>query len=71
MGNAAPFKPFFVDGILLTVTEILDRIGFLEVKHRLITHAEIYTPPKTNMDTQTGGLEKVSPFKHGHFRYLC
>ena len=25
------------------------------------------TLPKTNMDTQNDGLEKVSPFKHGNF----
>ncbi len=29
------------------------------------------TPLKTNMDTQTDGLENVSPFKYGHFWYLC
>ena len=27
------------------------------------------TPPKTNMDTQNDGLEKVTPFKHGNFWY--
>ena len=25
------------------------------------------TPPETNMDTQNDGLEKVAPFKSGHF----
>ncbi len=30
-----------------------------------------YTLPKTNMDTQNDGLEKVVPFKHGNFSYLC
>ncbi len=29
------------------------------------------TLPKTNMDTQNDGLEKVTPFKHGNFWYLC
>ncbi len=29
------------------------------------------TPPKTNMDTQNDGLEKVTPFEYGHFWYLC
>ena len=29
------------------------------------------TLPKTNMDTQNDGLEKVTPFKYGHFWYLC
>ena len=29
------------------------------------------TPPKTNMDTQNDGLEKVTPFKHGNCWYLC
>ena len=29
-----------------------------------------YTP-ETNMDTQKDGLEKVVPFKYGHFWYLC
>ena len=26
---------------------------------------------KTNMDTQNDGLEKVTPFKHSNFGYLC
>ena len=30
-----------------------------------------HTPPKTNMDTQNDGLEKVVPFKYGHFWYPC
>ena len=29
-----------------------------------------FTPPKTNMDTQNDGLEKVTPFKNGHYWYL-
>ena len=29
------------------------------------------TPPKNNMDTQNDDLEKVTPFKYGHFWYLC
>ena len=29
------------------------------------------TLPKTNMDTQNDGLEKVTSFKHGNFWYLC
>ena len=28
------------------------------------------TLPKTNMDTQNDGLEKVTPFKTGNFWYL-
>ena len=28
------------------------------------------TPPKTNMDTQNDGLEKVTPFKQGNWWYL-
>ncbi len=31
----------------------------------------ISTPPRTNMDTQKDGLEKVTPFKHSHSWYLC
>ena len=27
--------------------------------------------PKTNMDTQNDGLDNVSPFRYGHFWYLC
>ncbi len=30
-----------------------------------------FTLPKTNMDTQNDGLEKVPAFKHGNFWYLC
>ena len=29
------------------------------------------TLPKTNMDTQNDGLEKVTPFESGNFWYLC
>ncbi len=29
------------------------------------------TPPKTNMGTRNDGLEMVTPFKYGHFWYLC
>ncbi len=29
------------------------------------------TPPKTNMDTQNDGLEKVTPLENGNFWYLC
>ena len=29
------------------------------------------TLPKTNMDTQNDGLEKVTPLKHGKIWYLC
>ena len=29
------------------------------------------TLPKTNMDTQNDGSEKVTPFKNGNFWYLC
>ena len=31
----------------------------------------IFTPPKTNMETQNDALEKVAPLKYGHFCYLC
>ena len=34
-------------------------------------HLKKNIPPKTNMDTQNNGLEKVIPFKYGHFGYLC
>ena len=30
-----------------------------------------HTAQKTNMDTQNDSLEKVIPFKYGHFWYLC
>ena len=30
-----------------------------------------YNPPKTNMDTQNDGFQKVTPFKHGNCWYLC
>ena len=31
----------------------------------------VTTPPKTNMDTQNDGLERVTSFKNGNFGYLC
>ena len=33
--------------------------------------SDAFATPKTNMDTQNDGLEKVIPFKYGHFGYLC
>jgi len=36
---------------------------------RLIAFDEV-TPPKSNMDTQNDGLDKVAPSKYGHFWYL-
>ena len=34
--------------------------------------AQYITPPKTNiLNPKIGGLEKVTPFKHGNFWYLC
>ncbi len=41
-----------------------------EVKH-LQGILPASTLPKTNMDTQNDGLEKVTPFKHGNCWYLC
>lgn len=32
---------------------------------------DVVTPPKTNMDTSNGGVEKVLPYKYGHVSYLC
>ena len=32
---------------------------------------EQFTLPKTNMDTQNDGLEKVNPFENFNFWYLC
>ncbi len=32
---------------------------------------DLNTPPKTGVDTQNYGLEKVAPFKYGHCSYLC
>ena len=31
---------------------------------------QTYSLPKTNIDTQNDGLEKVSPLKYGHVGYL-
>ena len=33
--------------------------------------SNLFTPLKTNMDTPHDGLEKVVPFKYGHYWYLC
>ena len=32
---------------------------------------QFITSPKTNVDTQNNGLEKVTPLQYGHFWYLC
>ena len=31
----------------------------------------LFTPPKTNMDTQNDGVEEVTPFKNDNYWYLC
>ena len=41
-----------------------------QCEKKTVRHCIILTPPKTNMDTQNDGLEKVTPFKHGNFWYL-
>ena len=42
-------------------------VGFLKGKLLDFVHT-----PKTNMDTQNDGLEKVTgPFQNGNFWYLC
>ena len=51
-----------------------DSIGLGHIfSNWLIQPPTIVTPPKTNMDTQNDGLEKVTPFEHGNCRcrYLC
>ena len=36
-----------------------------------IIYVYCITLPKTNMATQTDGLETVTPFKNNNFGYLC
>ena len=43
----------------------------MEGMHLYLLQALTFTPQKTNMDTQNDSLEKVTPFKHGNFWYLC
>ena len=45
--------------------------GLRRAIYSLICTAFMDTPPKTNMDTQNDGLEKVTPFEYGNFWYLC
>ena len=40
------------------------------VNHHPILKGVESTPPKTNMDTQNDGLEKVAPFNCGNCWYL-
>ena len=40
-------------------------------KKNTLQEINILVPRKTNMDTQNDGLEKVVPFKYGHFWYPC
>ena len=48
------------------------RVFFLSILLGVATSGSlICTPPKTNIDTQNDGLEKVIPFKHGYFGYPC
>ena len=49
------------------------RVKLFCIKRGDITHRQclLYTPPKTNMDTQNDALEMVTPSKYGHFWYLC
>ncbi len=54
-------------------TTYIDSFGFLKKFSPI--WIEVFfsscTLPKTNMDTQNDGLEKVTPFKNGDFWYLC
>ena len=42
--------------------------GFFRVSFHNFSPA---TLPKTKMDTQNDGLEKITPFKNGNVWYLC
>ena len=44
---------------------------FFVVLEQFFEIGGVGTLPKTNMDTQNDGLEKVTPFKNGKFWYLC
>ena len=46
-------------------------IGRRRVSNQSLKMFEEKYTPKTNMDTQNDGLEKVAPFRYGHFLYLC
>ncbi len=50
---------------------LLRAVGLRRAIYSLICTAFMDTPPKTNMDTQNDGLEKVTLFEYGHFWYLC
>ena len=47
-----------------------EQTGYNWLDCNLWIRGGLYTPLKTNMDTQNDGLEKVTPFKNGKFWYL-
>ena len=56
---------------LLGSFDLREEVEFLHLIYPIIFQPFPLTPPKTNVDTQNDGLEKVVPFKYGHFWYLC
>ena len=71
-----PWKGYFSIGIvkpksrgLYTSTHYKELQGF-PLKGGM-TIPNMFTLPKTNVDTQNDGLEKVIPFQNGNCWYLC
>ena len=52
---------FFVIGLVLLIYLVAP--GYISLTWQT-------TVPKTNMDAQNDGLEKVTPFKHGNFGWF-
>ena len=58
-------------GLALEFMEKNEHPSILDVQVFEPADKQISTPPKTNMDTQNDGWEKVAAFKYGHFWYVC
>ena len=62
-GNC-PISPT-TQGIFESMTHCFVQVEFSE--NTVWQRLPLSTPPKTNIDTQNDGLEKVTPFKNGNF----
>ena len=66
-GLWAPGKGSFRPGVMAQGTQKIN--GFFLRKKFTPTRSD--TPPKTNMNTQNDGLERVTPLQNGNSWYLC
>ena len=60
-----------METICLTNWDGKKKYGKLLKKGICTVSTDLFTPPKSKIDTQNDGFKNVSPFKYGYFGYPC